>query len=353
MTIPGRWRAGAFALSALLVQSFTPATDARLVAADLFRLPPIESSAPDGSYFIRSQSEAVIPDAAPCDVCDQPCDACDSCDLCDIGTWRDNTELFFGGDAFASAGDAPIGGFGNSFGVVTGFNSGFALGDSLVRGQFGASYGAYDFKGRSGFGLETSSLEEQVFLTGGLYKRSDIENCDRISWGVVYDGLVSDNYGVLADELALGQVRGIFGYAINECHEVGAWGTFHVGDDDSSLLGSLRAMNQANTYWKQNWQYGASTSVYVGAMDNADIGDWVVGGTGRAPLSERVSLYSGATYVTPSSATGPVGSVEAQWNVFAGLVFTPGRKTVSRTVSGDPGLPLLPVANNSSFLITN
>ncbi|HTN76914.1 MAG TPA: DUF6666 family protein [Pirellulaceae bacterium] len=347
MTIRAWWRQGAFALSALLCQSFTPMTDVQLLAGDTFRLPPVEATRGDGDFFLRSQSEGLVTDAAPCDVCAAPCDACG------IGNWWDNTELFLGADAFASVGDSPAGGFGNNFGVVTGFNSGFALGESKIRGQFGASYGAYDPKGRSLFGLENSALEEQVFLTGGIYKRSDIENSDRISWGVVYDGLITDNYGILADELALGQFRGIFGYALNECHEVGGWGTLHVNDDSSSPLATLRAMNQANAYWKQNWQYGASTSVYVGAMDSADVGDWVLGVTGRAPLSERVALYSGATYVTPSSATGAVGSVEAQWNVFTGLVYTPGGKSVSRTVSGQAGLPLLPVANNSTFLITD
>lgn len=346
MTIRAWWRQGALALSALVLQQLAPVAQTQLMASDFFRLPPTESVTADGDVLIRSQTEKLIVDAEPCS-CDN------SCYASDIGTWRDNTEIFFGGDAFASLGDSPIGGFNNSLGVVTGFNSGFALGESRMRGQFGASYGAYDFKGRSSFGNETSSLEEQIFVTTGISKRSDIDAGDRISWGLVYDGLLADNYGVLADELALSQIRGIFGYAINECHEVGGWGTFHLNNDNSSPLFTLRTMNQANAYWKQNWQYGATTSLYVGAMDNADIGDWVLGFTGRAPLSERFSLYGGATYVTPSSATGPTGSVETNWNVFAGLVYTPGGKSVSRTISGNAGLPLLNVANNSSFLITN
>jgi hypothetical protein len=318
-----------------------------LSAAETLRLPAVEESV----YLIRSQSEPEPTPAAP-----PTYDTYDTCNVCDdgcLGNWWDNTELFFGGDVFKSLGDSPIGGFNNSFGAVSGFNTGFALGDSRIRGQFGASYGAYDFKGRSAFGGEQSSLEEQVFLTAGVYKRSDVLDGDRISWGVVYDALITDNYGVAADELELGQLRGIMGYAINECHELGVWGTVNMMEDTGSVFGTVRPMKQVNTYWKQNWQYGATTSVYVGAMDNADIGDWVLGFTGRAPMSERVALYGGATYVAPSSATGAVGSVEEQWNVYAGLVFFPGGKSVSRTVSGQAGLPLLPVANNSSMLITN
>jgi hypothetical protein len=264
--------------------------------------------------------------------------------------------VFLGGDVYAAIGDFPQGGYGNSFGLVSGFNTGVGLGSSRVRAQFGASYGFYDFKGR-GFGAEVDSLEDQIFLTGGVYRRADLESNEQFSWGLVVDGLFTDNWGANANEVDLAQLRGIGGWAINACNELGIWGTLNLSDDRVVITGRgtphVRAMKQANAYWKHNWEFGADTMLYVGALDSADVGDWVFGLTGRAPLSDRAGLYGGFNYVTPSVATGIVGDVEDSWNVNFGIVFYLGGKSVSPTVAGNPGLPLLPVANNGSFLITD
>jgi hypothetical protein len=288
--------------------------------------------------------------------------ACNDCgagckdDCCCVGGWRDNTEVFFGGDAYASIGDFPAGGYGNSFGLVSGFNTGFGIGDSEIRGQIGASYGFYDFKGR-GFGAEVDSLEEQVYLTTGIYRRADLDYGERFTWGMVVDGLVTDNWGANANELDLAQFRGIGGVALNDCNEVGLWGTLNLSDDTAVITGrgtpSVRAMKQTNAYWKHNTQFGGETMVYVGAMDTADVGDWVFGLTGRAPLSCNTGLYGGFNYVTPSVNTGIVGDTEDSWNVNFGIVIYLGGKSESPNVAGNAGLPLLPVANNGSFLITD
>ncbi|MCE9548572.1 MAG: hypothetical protein K8T25_24110 [Planctomycetia bacterium] len=282
----------------------------------------------------------------------------------DVGGWLYNTQVWFGGEAYKSAGDylVPPGeakGFMDSAGAVTGFNTGFGLGDSRVRAQLGATYGAFDFKGRDTEPSSTfhdSSVEQQVFLTGGLYKRSDVKNDDRISWGVVYDQFFGHQWGLWAGEVSLAQVRGILGYAVDECNEVGVWGTAHLGRDLSVfLVGTpppIRAMDQANIYWRHNYDFGGSTMLYIGALDQASVGSWQLGALGEAPLSDRLSLYANYTYVAPSSASGPVGANEVQWDISVGLSYTLGAKSVADTVSGQPGLPLLPVANNGSFLIT-
>ena len=112
-------------------------------------------------------------------------------------------------------------------------------------------------------------------------------------------------------------------------------------------------MNQTNLYWKYNWAFGADTMLYVGAMDNADVGDWVFGFSGRAPLSHSASLYGGFNYVAPPLPTGPAGDAFDGWNVNFGVVFFLGGNAVSPDVTGNWGLPLLPVANNGSFLVTD
>lgn len=288
--------------------------------------------------------------AGDCDACGEELCCCDP-----TGSLFDNTELTFGGDSFASLGDFPVGGWNNSFGLVSGMNTAFALGQSRIRAQVGGSYGAYDLKGRSG--ASEDSLEEQLFLTGGIYKRSDCAAGDRISWGLVYDHLWTDNYGVNADDFNLGQIRSISGVALNESNEVGIWSTIHTQDANIAIADRnaprIRAMNQANVYWKRDWSFGGTTMAYMGAMDAADVGDWSFGMLGRAPLSPGVALYGNFAYVVPSVNTGPVGDTEDQWNVGFGMVFYLGCKSRSPNISGDPGLPLLPVAGNSTFLITD
>ncbi|MDA1053794.1 MAG: hypothetical protein O3C40_25375 [Planctomycetota bacterium] len=280
-----------------------------------------------------------------------------------VGNWRDNTEVWIGADAYKSFGDqttSPLPTtFTNSFGAVGGFNTGLALGDLRMRAQVGASYGAYDWKGRTQIPVAKSdSLEQQAYVTMGLYKRSDVCCGERISWGVVYDQFFGHQWGWRGNEVYLSQIRGMAGYAINECNEVGVWGTFHTTHDSVSVnvigpLATVRAMNQANAYWKHNWAFGANSTIYMGAFDQADIASWQFGMLNTAPLSHSVSLYGNFNYVVPGSATGLVGAREEQWNASVGLVYYMGAKAVNSTVSGNKGLALLPVANNGSLLITN
>lgn len=281
-------------------------------------------------------------------------------DNCGTGSWLSNTQFITGVDAYKSLGDSVIppgasAGYMNSAGIFGGFNNGFGIGSSRVRGQIGGTYGVYDFRGRDT--TNTLPAEQQSFVTGGLYKRSNFCCGDRISWGVVYDQFWADQWGLFANEIYLGQIRAMSGYALNERNEVGTWGTVHTTQDSLQPGGPgdvrIRASNQANVYWKHNYDFGGTTSAYVGGVDKADIGSWVAGLSGVSPLSRNTSLFGNSTFLFPGSSAGVVGSNELQWNVAMGLVYSFGGKAVSRNISGQPGLPLMPVANNGNFLITN
>src|SRR4029079_15958955 len=131
--------------------------------------------------------------------------------------------------------------------------------------------GIYDLKGRDT--VSPSSSEQQSFITVGVYKRSDIANCDRISWGGVYDHVFGHQWGLLASEVYLSQLRGILGYALSERNEIGVWGTAHTNNDRSVTgLNSIRAMNQAIVYWRHNYDFGGQTMAYIGGVDSADVG---------------------------------------------------------------------------------
>ena len=71
--------------------------------------------------------------------------------------------------------------------------------------------------------LSNDSVEQQVFFTGGFYKRSDICRGDAISWGIVYDGMYDTRWGTGADELKVGQIRGVMGWAWDAANEFGVW----------------------------------------------------------------------------------------------------------------------------------
>ncbi|MGC4007197.1 MAG: hypothetical protein QM811_30350 [Pirellulales bacterium] len=205
-------------------------------------------------------------------------------------------------------------------------------------------------------------LESQGFLTAGVFKRGDMEvECDRVSYGLVVDSFFADRWGVNANTINLGQVRGIVGYALNMRNEVGFFGTAHLWDDEAavtvagapSIRREIRAANQFNAYYRHNTDFGGSLMFYVGGFDQADIQSWQFGMNGEAPLSHRCALYGNFNYAAPRRPAGPTGSGEEQFSIQTGLVFYLGGKAVSRSVTGQRGLPLQDVANNGSFLITD
>ncbi len=190
-----------------------------------------ESNAPSSSDSTPA-CESSQCDSGQCNYCRMEQCQC-------VGDWYDNTVVFGGGDVYKSIGDritninGGTGALTSSPGVVTGFNTGFGLGDSGIRGQFGASYGMYDPEGRIRLVPETNDTEDQEFVTAGVYKRGDC--CDPLSYGVVCDAFFADNWGVNANSVELGQLRGIVGYALNPCTEIGAFGTADLWHDHAAV----------------------------------------------------------------------------------------------------------------------
>jgi hypothetical protein len=268
----------------------------------------------------------------------------------------DNTLVSFGGEAFKSSrdwyqGSIPPFGVGNfasmnSAGVVGTVNSAFQLVEgSPIRGQIGTSYGIYDFKGRET--VATNEPEQQLFVTLGISKRSDVLHDDRLSWGIVWDELAAFNWGAFASDESVGQVRGLLGWALGTRDEIGFWGAYGVIETSTNL----RAANQYNLFWRHNYKFGGQTMLWLGGNTVADA-SWLVGSFGEAPLSNALALYGNFTFSIPGASASPWGSVEEIWAFGAGLTYYFGAKSVRPSVSGRQGLPLLPVANNGTLLPT-
>lgn len=317
----------------------------------------------DTDAMINANDGSVIPascelgsscsDHSNSNACGSTCDTKPmklNCNSCDCGNWLQNTTAFSGVEAFKTYGDFA---FSNNAGFVNGLNTGFRLGDSKIRGQIGGSFGVYDLKGRfDGGGIPINQqTDNQGFLTAGVFKRSNVCAGERLSWGLVYDQLWNHQYGALAGDIYLGQFRGILGVALNQTDEVGFWGTAGTNVANTTIFTGLRAVNQGNLFWSHNYAYGARSMVYAGLADRASNGSWTTGTQLTAPMSQRVSLYGNSAFMFPSSTKGTIGSSELLWSVSCGLSFSFGCKTVSRNISGDCGMPLLPVANNGTFMI--
>lgn len=283
-------------------------------------------------------------------------------------TFLDNAQFSIGAESFRSFGDGRYALFNplpfataNSQGAVATFNTTVRLFDSNIYGQVGTSYGVYDWRGRT---INSTTLsgnpEEQWYFTYGVFKRSNVCKGDRISWGLVSDHFYGTNYGWTVDSPYLHQLRGVFGFAVDHHNEVGVSATVGTNQDrvgissvGAGITTSVRAMNQLNAYLKHNWKRGGNSTVYVGALDNADIASWHFGMLNTSPLNDYVSLYGNFGYVVPGASSGLAGAAEEQWNLGVGLVFSVGGKAVTRTVSGHQGTALLPVASNGTFLMTN
>jgi len=305
--------------------------------------------------FISSfgpKAEAAEPAAADCG-CDVGC-LDDCCGCCDPWRLRDSMYGFFAFDGWTDQADYYDG---NNFGFRTGFNAGIPLLRSRgIGAQIGTSVGFYELSGRDQDA--TTTIEDQVILTFGAFKRSDYCAGERFSWGIVYDHRFNADYGTNGgDSLSLGQWRGQIGYALNQCDEIGFWMTQTNDDDDplpataAGLVGATlwaEPVQQYNFFWRRDWECGGETMLYMGAVE--DPGEFVVGLDAQVPLSRRVSLFCGATYIKPSVDAGDTGYTEEIWNVTAGLIFFPGR--CAQTCCGpDKWTPLLPVANNGTFAL--
>lgn len=277
----------------------------------------------------------------------------------------ENASAFTVYDAWANHGDDDDN---NNFGLRVGSNTSVGVGNR-IRVQLGSSYAVYDLFGRED--PVTEALERQLFVTGGLFKRSQIACGDRISWGVVYDYLDAENWGEETDNISLSQLRYRFGLAINECHEVGLWGTWSLMPDRTTNLGNgvrVRARRQMHLFAQQNWDFGANTMLYggladgpIGVLGNEDapnLSELVVGMRGHAPLNCNTALFANVHWILPGTSPGDQNNngtdnsyAEQAWNISFGIVVYPGGRAVAETVSGWATMPLMPVADNGTFSV--
>jgi hypothetical protein len=256
-----------------------------------------------------------------------------------------NLELFAGVHGFT--GPANRGGTG-SFGFHEGLNwgGGFPFLNSAVSMQAGGMATQSNFNGTN-FTLDE---RQQVFLTGGLFRRVD----HGIQGGVVFD-YMHDNWYYNVD---LTQIRGELSWVFDCEQELGFW--FTAGFDEQIVNTQFRTQQVPNgrvlretfevndiyaAFYRRQFCDGGEGRLWGGVTGK---GDGVVGAEFRMPLMTCVDLQSEFTYLIPREGVNNNGLNEETWNLSMNLVWYPG---CQRRCGNPYNQPLFNVANNGSFLV--
>jgi hypothetical protein len=292
--------------------------------------------------------------------CEQSCGSCCCNDLgCDECPSR-GIVGFAGLDAFKGISD---GSYPSNFGAVTGLNAATpipGMKDYGLGWQLGLSYGIYDFDGRGQQGDTQAQSQTQIFVTTGFYRKAKEDQ--RLSFGLVYDWMINNNWGVFATTPTLGQWRGQVEYALSGCNAVGMWGCVRdLGSRQyitrQQTLIETRAISQVNLFWHHKFNTGADSWLWLGLPENTQLsglgslGAWMAGATLQAPLSDRLALYANGSYFRPNTGAGVMASVQSGFDVSMGVAWYFGRNAVSHSINGACWLPYMPVGNNSTFLV--
>jgi hypothetical protein len=255
----------------------------------------------------------------------------------------------------------------NNNGAFAGANMGIPIPKLKDYGfglQLGATYGVYDWMGRATNGMdEANQSQQQLFVTSGVFHRAD-ENCGW-SGGFVHDWMINDNFGTLSMEPSLGQWRAQVGYALSGKNEVGVWAAWrNYGRTQDYFTSELpityEPIGQVNLFWHHKISTdGADTWLWLGVPTQTRINrafagvlnDVTFGAAVQAPMSDSLALAGNFQYAKAAASQGVLGSLEDSFDLSLSLVFYPGRCAKSQTVAGRSWMPLLPVANNGSFMV--
>ena len=347
-----------FVRHAVMLLAITAMNQARIaMAEDLYWV----SDGTPSAIFAGEEKAAAAkePAGSSADCCGQvSCgqDACGSC--CDFGCDECPSRGivgFAGLDSFKGISDAFLN---SNFGAVAGLNSALPVSNDYgINWQLGMSYGIYDVDGRVAL-TNAAQTQQQIFVTTGFFHKARGDR--RLSFGIVYDWMINNNWGIVGTDPTFGQWRGQIEYALSGCNSVGVWGTARDLGSVQTVGGietEARAISQVNMFWHHKFAMGADSWLYVGLPErerlNGDgsLGDWTIGANVQVPLTERLALYANGSYFRPSQAAGVQAQIENGYDVGMGVVWYFGQHSISKSLNGACGLPYMAVANNSTFMV--
>jgi hypothetical protein len=282
--------------------------------------------------------------------CDGSCQHSMNCGSRGFRAHWQRYELFAGVNGFTGPLNHPaatgVRGGSGSFGFYEGFNRGDSLGHLLnvdLASQFGIRATQSSLSGTE----FTDDSRQQIFVTGGLFRRVDFG----LQYGVVVDYLYDDWW--YRNNLA--QLRGELSWNDNCGHELGYQimagirdesSTIHLIEDDGGDfqgVGQFTVTDQHRLFFRGRLKDGSSYEAFAGATNE---GDGLLGGTVTSAFRGLVAVQAGATYLVPSSPTRAEAFTEEAWNLSLGIVFRPG----GRTGVGRYSRPMFEVADNGTFM---
>jgi hypothetical protein len=275
----------------------------------------------------------------------------------DAHNW--SMSVFYGYETFRGISD---GNWQNN-GLNTGFNFGTRLGEfsdwTGIGFQAGGSIGIYNWSGTDYRMDDQNEAQTQGFITTGFFRKATVDS----PWtaGLVFDWMINNNFGIFNESPTLNQWRYRLGYLFNDCNEIGVWGTVHGQDStrDVRFFGPVtwRAEDQISVFSHHKWQFGADTTLWIGAplghsLENGfSLGSFIAGARGDMPLSDLLALYAQVTYMRPSFGPGPAAAEHDEWSFVIGLTIYPRHDSRTPTVANEGWAALLPVANNGTFFV--
>jgi hypothetical protein len=231
------------------------------------------------------------------------------------------------------------------------YYDGFELPETDFRnaGRFGVNWASPVLSDYMGLGVQLGGSgsitddQEQVFVTGGLFWRGDMQGGSAWNVGAVVDFL---HDGLFDAQVA--QVRGKVSYTANFRNEFGVWGAEGILDDENDSGGNVDTANQINLFWRHLWAVGLDTTLWVGWRDGQGLADddkeesgTAVGAEIELPVSDAWSLAVGGHRAFESDT----------WNVWAGAQWYFGGQARQRYLGQHRHLPLFRVADNSTLTL--
>jgi hypothetical protein len=261
----------------------------------------------------------------------------------------------FGFDSFKGISDSN---YPSNYGVVTGLNAAMPVSrDYGIGWQLGMTYGVYDVDGRT-VSHDNAQSQQQTFITTGFFHKAN--ECQRLSYGLVYDWMLNNNWGVFGNSPTMGQCRGQVEWAYNGCNAFGVYGCLRDLYSTHYLNAYPiinRPISQGNLFWHHKFESAADSYLWVGIPERerlshqGSLGDWIVGANIQVPFTSSLALSGNVQYMHPSASAGATASQEAAWDIGVGVVWYIGRNAVSHSINGKCWTPYMPVANNSTFLV--
>lgn len=253
----------------------------------------------------------------------------------------------FSGPANHASDGLPLRGGSGSFGFYQGFNEGRSL-NRLLGLDLSSQLGVRATQSSLSGAEFTEDARNQVFVTGGLFRRVDFG----LQYGLVVDYLYDDwwyrnNLTQLRGEISWNDNCGReFGYQFMASSDSSTSRTRLIGAGGVIANGtvSFEPTNQHRLFLRGNTARGASYMAFAGGTDR---GDGLLGGILTSNFRTRFAVQGGVTYLIPSESNRAGGFENEAWNLSMGIVFRPGGKHGA----GRYCRPMFDVADNGTFLV--